>query len=313
MITKKNYEEYLAGNKKHFAEADLRIQQLSKLEERIHKENKPSLSNAEREKLLKIHQKISGARKVLEGENSIRGLLDQNLLNNDLGAANKTLKKLNIYRQETYPTYYQKNSNVADVCIQCFSDEWFKSRKDCIIENIKTGNFIVEDNPDADDTKPLIEISGFSAVKEQSSNIDKAAQETGVDARLIRAIMYMETTHGYYDFFPALINQNKSILPMNINTDYWGDTFGSRSDLKEAYNNIKAGATILSRIKSNLATPDAIDKVATLYNNINAKKTSDYGARVKQIYDTQPWLEPSESEELSGMGSTSKVSPTLPK
>ncbi len=34
---------------------------------------------------------------------------------------------------------------------------------------------------------------------------------------------YMETTHGYYDAIPALFNKNKSILPMNVRSNYWKD------------------------------------------------------------------------------------------
>lgn len=60
------------------------------------------------------------------------------------------------------------------------------------------------------------------------------AKEKGVDANLVKAIMYMETTHGYYDAILELFNKNKSILPMNINVDYWGSTFGSREELKKS-------------------------------------------------------------------------------
>lgn len=309
MITKENANEYFTGNRKYFSEAKSRIDKLWDLEQKIHKENcEQGLSSVQREKLLEIHQKVSGARKVLEGENNIRGLLDQNLLNKDLKAANETLKSLNKYRQETYPAYYHDNAKVADVCIKCLNDDFnkgFKSRKECIIENLKTSNFIVEDNPKADGAEPLIELSAFSEVKKHSSNIDKVAQETGVDARLIRSIMYMETTHGYYDAVPALFDKNKSILPMNINTDYWGDAFGTRADLKQSYNNIKAGAVMLSRIQSNMPSGSSIDKIATLYNNINAKKVSDYGARVKKIYEAQPWIESSQPNPVYGPASIS--------
>jgi hypothetical protein len=37
------------------------------------------------------------------------------------------------------------------------------------------------------------------------------------------------------------VDKNKSILPMNINTDYWGGTFGDRATLKKPDENIKAG------------------------------------------------------------------------
>jgi hypothetical protein len=56
-----------------------------------------------------------------------------------------------------------------------------------------------EDNPNASDDEPFYELPAASAVSRHSADIDKVAKETGVDARLIRAIIYMETTHGYYD------------------------------------------------------------------------------------------------------------------
>jgi len=128
-------------------------------------------------------------------------------------------------------------------------------------------------------------------VNKYSSLIDRIAGENGVDARLIRAIMYMETTHGYYDAPLSLIGQNKSILPMNVNVDYWGPTFGDRKTLLKPYENIRAGAEILKRIISNLPQEAAIRQIATLYNNINASSVNDYGARVEKIYNSQPWTQ----------------------
>jgi hypothetical protein len=116
------------------------------------------------------------------------------------------------------------------------------------------------------------------------------AQETGVPGRLIRAIMYIETTHGYYDAPLALIGENKSILPMNVNVDYWGDAFGSRAALNDPYENIRAGAEILRRIIANLPREASVRQIATLYNNINAESVTDYGARVDEIHAQQPWL-----------------------
>lgn len=130
----------------------------------------------------------------------------------------------------------------------------------------------------------------FSDVNRYSSLIDKVASESGVDALLIRSIMYMETTHGYYDAPLSLIGQNKSILPMNVNVEYWGTIFGDRKALLELYVNIKAGAEILKRIISNLPQDASIRQIATLYNNINATFVNNYGARVERIYKSQPWL-----------------------
>ena len=123
------------------------------------------------------------------------------------------------------------------------------------------------------------------------------AKEKGVDANLVKAIMYMETTHGYYDAILELFNKNKNILPMNINVDYWGSTFGSREELKNPEKNIEAGVEIVDRIKKLLPANASVEEIATLYNNINAKKVSEYGARVKAIYDEKPWVVKNENRE----------------
>jgi len=132
------------------------------------------------------------------------------------------------------------------------------SRKECVAKSIKTCKFVVLENPKADGAEPIYEIASFSDVDKYSSLIDRVAQEIGVEAQLIRAIIYMETTHGYYDAPLALFGKNKSILPMNVNVEYWGSEFGSRQDLTNPYKNIKAGAEILKRIISGLP-PRIID------------------------------------------------------
>lgn len=163
------------------------------------------------------------------------------------------------------------------------------SRKECIQTN-QVCEFLIIGNFDVKGDEPWYEWARQSDVKKYSTIIDKVALEKKVDARLIKAIMYMETTHGYYDAPLSWVDKNKSILPMNINADYWGSTFGSREDLKDPEKNIRAGAEMIIRIQANLLPGTPIEKVATLYNNINANVVSEYGARVKKIYDAQPWL-----------------------
>ena len=163
------------------------------------------------------------------------------------------------------------------------------SRKTCIQNNMTCLNLVISDNPGASDKEPSYEITRFSQVNTYSAVIDWIAAEKGVDARLVKAIMYMETTHGWYDEPLDWVGKNKSIRPMNINVDYWGDIFGSREDMKDPNKNIRAGVEMLYRIQLNLPG-GSIEKIATLYNNINAIRVSDYGMRVKRIYLDQPWL-----------------------
>jgi hypothetical protein len=77
---------------------------------------------------------------------------------------------------------------------------------------------------------------------------------------------------------------------MNINVEYWGNTFGTREELMNPLANIKAGAEMIRRIQKNLLD-SAIEKIATLYNNINATEVNPYGMRVKKIYEEKPWYE----------------------
>lgn len=162
------------------------------------------------------------------------------------------------------------------------------SRKEIIKKGVCSWIFTVADNPNASEAAPWYESAHFSQVNTYSAIIDKVAAEKNVEARLIRAIMFMETTHGYYDGLISWTGTNKSILPMNINVDYWGNTFGTRSELLKPENNIRAGAEMLYRIQANM-TGAPVEKIATLYNNINATVVNDYGMRVKKIYDNQPW------------------------
>jgi len=162
------------------------------------------------------------------------------------------------------------------------------SRKETIIKDMSGKDFEVEENFEADGSAPFFEIDALSAVEKNNAVILEAAYSTGVDADLIRAIMFIETTHGYYDAPLDAAGINKSIRPMNVNTEYWGGTFGDREYLSDTRNNIMAGAEILRRIGNNVKDP-SIERIATLYNNINAKKVSNYGARVKTIYDQKLW------------------------
>jgi hypothetical protein len=161
--------------------------------------------------------------------------------------------------------------------------------KQCIAQNVPTCQFVVSPNENASGREPVYEIAAFSEVNRHSAIIERVAKETGVDARLIRSIMYMESTHGYYDAPLAWFGKNKSILPMNVNVEYWGKAFGDRAALLKPYENITAGATILKRIINNLPEGASIAQIATLYQNVNANKISNYGARVEKIYQEQPW------------------------
>jgi hypothetical protein len=164
------------------------------------------------------------------------------------------------------------------------------SRKAAMINPISGCQFVLGGNAAVKGDEPVYELSAFSAVNRHAALIARVGREMRVDPRLISAIMYMETTHGYYDAPLSWFGQNKSILPMNINVEYWGSTFGTRESLKDPETNIRAGTEMIFRIQNYLPLGAPVSHVATLYNNINASQVNEYGARVQKIYETQPWV-----------------------
>ncbi len=149
-------------------------------------------------------------------------------------------------------------------------------------------DFNVHKNPKADGKEPIYEIDQFEEVSKYDSIIEQKAEEVGVEPDELRAIIYMESTHGYYDKPLEWIDMNKSLRPMNVYASYWKELGYSREDLKDPAKNIEAGAKILKRLKEKM--PDAsIREISTLYNNLNAEQVNDYGAQVERIYKEKPW------------------------
>jgi len=147
----------------------------------------------------------------------------------------------------------------------------------------------IRDNPAAVASAPPYELHRYQQVTRNDGFIRASAGRQGVDPDLIRAIVYVESTHGYYDAILSPFDANSSILPMNINTAFWGNTWGTRDDLKNPAKNIEAGARMLKSIR--MAMPGAsISKIATIYNDSGARMVNSYGARVQAVYRTKPWL-----------------------
>jgi hypothetical protein len=71
---------------------------------------------------------------------------------------------------------------------------------------------------------------------------------------------------------------------MNVNITFWGSVFGSRSDLHDPVTNIEGGAELICRIVRCMPDGAPVGHIATVYNNLGAKKVSDYGSRVKALY-----------------------------
>ncbi len=149
--------------------------------------------------------------------------------------------------------------------------------------------FSVADNLGASGAAPWYEEPSKSQVGNYIYGIELVASEVGVDANVIRSVMYVETTHGWYEAPLRWAGINRTILPMNVHASYWSGLGFSRAQLQNPYYNIKAGALILRGIEVNLGPGASVAQIGTLYNNIYAPVVTNYGARVAEVYRTQPW------------------------
>lgn len=200
------------------------------------------------------------------------------------------------------------NSTLDDLC-----SEKKLSHKECITKTIERldelqeqkicsndgfptncQSFELKDNIEATGKKPPHSKDFFSEYSSNEEYIKKASQKWGVDEGIISSILYLETSQGYYDKLISPLDMNNSVLPMNINTSYWGDTLGERQKLKyDASYNIDHGTKLIKAIQINLGDDaNNLEKVGTLYNNTNAKEITSYGKRVKEIYDKKEYVPP---------------------
>lgn len=166
------------------------------------------------------------------------------------------------------------------------------SRKDSII-NDTLAIFEIAENSSANGSAPWYEVDSQSEVAKWCGVIIQISQKYEVDPRLAMAIMYMETTHGYYekiypDYLESVYPMRKSVLPMNINYRYWKDLGVTKENLACPFYNIEFGVILIKRIRDRIEDP-GVSKIATIYNFIGAEKVNDYGARVYKLYLTQPW------------------------
>ena len=162
-----------------------------------------------------------------------------------------------------------------------------KERKNAILDNSKDIKFNIASNPKADGSKPWYTIDAYSGVKKNKKTIEHEAKKANISPDLVKAIVYLETTQGYYDStLPSGVN--KTIRPMNIHAEYWKGLGYDRKDLDNPKKNVQAGVLLLKRISDKM--PNAsVDKIATIYNSLDARHVSDYGARVKKLIEEKPW------------------------
>lgn len=165
-------------------------------------------------------------------------------------------------------------------------------RKKSIIEDTPAV-FEIASNSSAYSGPPWYEIDDKSEVGKWCGIIIQVSYRHQVDPRLVMAILYMETTHGWYeklypDFLEEIYPVRKSVLPMNIHYRYWRSLGVTKENLNCPYYNIEFGAILLSRIQKRIKEP-TVEKIASIYNFLGAEKVTDYGARVAKLRLMQPW------------------------
>jgi hypothetical protein len=167
--------------------------------------------------------------------------------------------------------------------------------------------FDIKENPNADGSKPIArlniqgdpnkpwishEIHDKHEVDLYESIIDEEARRQGVDPNLVKAIMYVETSHGaIYGHIAEDRGWSNSILPMNISLVPWKALGFTEADFNDPRMNIRAGVTLLKRIIERVQNP-TVAKVATLWNNLKREAVNDFGARTAEVYRQQLWRIP---------------------
>jgi hypothetical protein len=164
-----------------------------------------------------------------------------------------------------------------------------EDRRTAIAGNLP-GYISIDPNPEVKSyAYPWYARESQEEVTSNNALIEKAARRYGIDPNLLRAIVWIESTHGYYDAYTGILKAPKSVRPMNVNVDAWGPYLGvTRADLNKAEINIETGAFIFSQILERLIDPTP-EKVFTLYNNLRADKVSGYGKTAAQYLRDRPW------------------------
>ncbi|PLW79179.1 Hint domain-containing protein [Cohaesibacter celericrescens] len=158
-------------------------------------------------------------------------------------------------------------------------------------------NSIISDTPGTiniapwsgkDPSTPYYAISsiGTKAVLDNKAYIDKYSNKFGIDEKLLESIVYLENSHGWYDF-----GMGSSVRPANIIPELWGSITGwiePSEIITHPSANIATAAKLLAEIKERL--PNAtLAEIATLYNKLSAKQVTKYGKLVEKYAQEKPW------------------------
>lgn len=162
-----------------------------------------------------------------------------------------------------------------------------EGRKEAILQNLPA-RFDVRETYGLNRKKSIFEQDRFSTVKTYDDLISKNSSKEKIDPDIVRAIMHMETTHGYYDKVLEPFDLNKTIRPMNIHSVFWQDLGYSREDLEIPEKNILVGIRLLKAIQDRIPHAN-VSQIATVYNSLGSQEVKEYGAQVERIYKERSW------------------------
>ena len=161
-----------------------------------------------------------------------------------------------------------------------------QERRQSIMANTP-GVFVVEPNPAAmAHPQPIYAINSLEEVTLNRAVIDRLALRYSLNPDFVKAIAWIESTHGWYDRFAP---HNHTIRPMNVHDTLWAQLGVDRKTLESRNLNVAAGAHILAAIWERTLDPNA-EKVATLYNQLGAIKVNKYGKTVAYYMVHKPWV-----------------------
>lgn len=173
------------------------------------------------------------------------------------------------------------------VIAKMLASETAKKRKAAILRNKPLVIRIKEDSSVKARPNPPWYREKKEMVTKVDHNVRRAAYNYGVDPDLVRAIIWMETTRGWYDeYWPK--NKIKSIRPMNVYASYWWGLGYSWEDLIIYDLNVTAGTKLLGLLWKRTENP-TVEKVASVYNDLSVERVTEYGKSVDYYYRTRPW------------------------
>ncbi len=150
----------------------------------------------------------------------------------------------------------------------------------------KTGaNLEVADNPSADGSAPWFADLPHGArqvnLYDSDGKINAISSYLEIDSDLVRSIIFVEESQGWYDYYTGKVISPSTIRPMNVHAKLWN--LDCTKLTTNRYYNISAGSLILKSISNNIAPGSGIAHIATLYNSLGASSVTPYGARVQSV------------------------------